>query len=163
MAKSVTFSIDISPRAKEALQAFANDRGLWAGVIVSAYQQSVDKMFRTGGFGHWAPLSAFTIERRRSGSGKHYRRRQASGVSALGPPNTWTGTLRDTIAGRKLASFTPRSLSQGRQNIKIRTRLSYASHVLSARPIEGAVLNELIKMIEVRIVEGLRQDIDRLT
>ncbi len=153
-------NIDITGEARAILEDLAKDRGLWGDMVVGAYQDSVDRMFKTGGFGKWTPLKETTVRYRAHRSRGHYKRvAPEAGSGPSYPMNTWSGRLRESIAGRQQRSLTPRKLRGGRENFKIRTRLRYAAAALSLRPIDGAVIDQLVAMMESKIHQGLSVNI----
>lgn len=147
---SVQIKFDERKRLTGVARKLAYDRALYTDMILSAYQAGIDAAFRTQGFGNWAPMKRGTIQARQKGQGYYGRHRRLFGRPNY-PANIWTARLRDSLAGRNVRSFNPLQFGKGEQNIRFSTKLSHASHALRLRPISGAVLEEVIRIMSAKM------------
>lgn len=156
------FSLTIinTQQVKFQVEKLAKKPSIYVGMIRGAWEKAVKEAFHSGGFGLWHGIADDTVYRRKKGIG-HYKRRRSSKSSHSGPPNLWSGNLRDGVAGINQSRQSFRA-SDSTDDIRIRTRISYADYAFSLRPLEGPVMNNIIDMVDAEIYRKLKQNLERL-
>ena len=160
-------NIKIGGNAFSVIAEFAKDRRLYADMLFDAWGVAVDRMFVSQGFGGWSPLAFPTIARRAYRSPKsrvhHYDRTTIEDATAGYPANTFSGKLRDTVAGRALRGYAPKVVAPGDIRINVSSKLSYASYALGRRPINMDVMVDAVNVMSDIISKRVRSNFESVT
>lgn len=159
--------IKIGGNAFSVIAEFAKDRRLYADMLFDAWGTAVDRMFVSQGFGSWSPLAFPTIKRRgyRSPRGRrhHYDKNVIEDATDGYPANTFSGKLRDTVAGRALRGYSPKAVAPGDLRIPISSKLSYASYALIRRKIDMDIMVDAVNIMSDIISKRVRNNFESVT